>query len=80
MGGRVNLRRFGTEGGKESDALDSPMNSNLAVLISFGSGITIRGLFAFYEKSDQDHFLSSGNGWDLITRTHPTRKKHMIEI
>jgi hypothetical protein len=80
MGSRVNLRRFGTEAGKGSTPLDSPMNINLVVLISLGSGITMAsGALHFLGKSDQDHFLGSDNGFDLVTRTHPTRKKQVIE-
>jgi hypothetical protein len=55
------------------------MNSNLVVLISLGGGITLASHLHFLRKSDQDHFLGSDSGCDLVTRTHPTRKKQMIE-
>lgn len=55
------------------------MNSNLVVLISFGARNYDAGPVRFLRESDQDHFLSSGNGRDLVTRTHPTRKKQVIE-
>jgi len=75
MGSRVNLRRFGTEAGRESNGLDSPMSSNLVVLTSFRAWDYDANPLRFLRESYQDHFLSSGNGWDLITRIHPTRKK-----
>ena len=62
MGSRVNLRRFGTEGGKESDALESPINSDLVVLISSGARDYDAGPVRFLRGSAQDYFLSSVNG------------------
>jgi hypothetical protein len=55
------------------------MNSNLVVLISSRARDHDAGPVRFLRESDQDHFLSSGNGWDLITRTHATRKKQVIK-
>jgi len=53
------------------------MNSNRVALILFGSDNA--GRLPFLRKFNQEHFFSSGNGSDLITRTHPTRKKQVIE-
>ena len=53
------FRAFETEGGTKSNALDSPMNSNLVVLISFAARDYDTGSPRFVPESDRDHFLSS---------------------
>ena len=75
MGDLVNLRRFGTEAGNDQTVWNPRMNSNLVVLISFSPRDYDASLLRFLRKSDQGHFLGSNNGFDLVTRIHPTRKK-----